>query len=340
MPPFKQTEARGLHLRLLLMGEAMTLKTTWISEAAEAGFNLIYIDGDGNAQPFKRLSSAAKDRVAYLEVMDLLGESCFAWAVTYIKRMEKFVWEEEGRKYVGIPSMASKTNSHFIFDPNKLSWNDILVFDSWTSYVRSLIKRYMKENGIDLDASAVVDGNWSDYNWTGKLADDFLGKMKEFPCHVVVVAHSEVWEKKDKKGNILQTKTKVISTSRNQAEKLPKDFTEILHFTLSGSNVFIEAKRSAEVLAGSRSLPPFRKKYDEFKFKHLMEALAIPSTGAPLEAIKFYGPGELPGLAKPKPTEVPSLKSGNVGAAVISPTPTAEQTLPVKRVFSLAKKAT
>jgi hypothetical protein len=299
MPNLNTKLSEGLKLRIMLLGEAMLRKTWWAGAAAEAGFNVIYIDGDGNPQVLKNLSESARNRISYIDAVDTPNNSAFGFFLISLLSGQKFIWDEGAKQTISaaLGTRALKPeSSYMVFDPSKLTMNDIIVIDSWTALVRSFQRRYAKEQGIVIEESSSMDSDWSDYRWTGAIASKMVENLKLFPCHSIVIAHSERFEKKDDKGKVLSVRHKPISTSRTHADTLTKNFTDIIHFTLTGSNIFLDTKPNAEIVAGSRSVAPMRAEWDKLQFSHFAAACGVQSTGQPCEAVTFYGPGEYPGL--------------------------------------------
>lgn len=316
MPPLKDKLAAGTNLRAMFNGEAMRKKSTFAVQAAEAGFNVIYVDGDGNSQVLNQLSSAAKDRVFYVDAIDTPDNSAMGWFIIRLLSGDDFIWDEQAKLLNNVPTLGDKSHSFIKFEYKKLTKNDFIIIDSWTAFVRSLQRRYCQENNIIIEEKTVMDGDWSDYRWTGAIADKMLENLKLLPCHSVTIAHLDRLEKKDKKGNVLSVKYRPTSTSRAQADKMPKYFTDILSFEMTGSQLWISGKTTDEYTSGSRSIPPFREKYDEFSFQKLIDAMNVKPTGAPCEALTFIAPRE---LAKPITNLPASDKVAPV--AVIEATP-------------------
>lgn len=299
MPPLNQKLEQGFKLRIMLLGEAMLKKTWWAGAAAEAGFNVIYIDGDGNPQVLKNLSDKARERISYIDAVDTPQNSAFGFFVIALLSGAKFTWDEQGKAQVplALGARALKPDrSYMVFDPTLLTLNDIIVIDSWTALVRSFQRRYAKEQNIVIEESSSMDSDWSDYRWTGAIASKMVENLKLFPCHSMVIAHAERVEKKDEKGKVLSTRSKPISTSRNHADTLTKNFTDVIHFTLTGANIYLDTKPNAELVAGSRSVAPMRDTWEKLQFSQFAAACNIKPTGELCEAVKFYGPGEHPML--------------------------------------------
>lgn len=302
MPPLETKLEEGFKLRLMLLGEAMLKKTWWAGAAAEAGYNVIYVDGDGNPQVLKNLSAEARKRIFYIDAVDLPNHSAFGFFIVALLSGREFCWNEKTKLEVnlGLTRGINPEHSHFVFNPTLLTLNDIIVIDSWTALVRSFQRRYAKEQGIVIEESSTMDSDWSDYRWTGAIASKMVENLKLFNSHSIVIAHEERFEKKDEKGKVVSVKHKPISTSRTHAETLTKNFTDILRFSLTGTNIWIDTKANAEAVQGSRSVEPMRARWEELQFSKFAAACGFAPTGAPCEAIKFFAPGEIPTASNSK----------------------------------------
>lgn len=328
MPPANQVKAEGNQLRLMLLGEALLRKTDWIGGIAEYGFNVIYVDGDGNPQRLLSRPANVLERVFIIDATDTPQTQSMGFVCTAIAKGDGFAWDEDAKALLPLNMARSvnKKNNKIIFDPSKLTYNDVIVFDSWTSLVRSLQSRYAKEEGIDISASTIMDGDWKDYRWTGAIASFIAEQLKKLPCHSVVICHTERFEKKDEKGKVLSVKNKAVSTSRTHADTLPRNFTDALFFSMVGSNIYIDTQPNSEITAGSRSLKPTRGEWGNIQFNLFAEANGLKPTFEKCKAIEY-----IPGT-KDEAVSIPEVTAPNPPAGVITQA-TASVSVPQTGIF-------
>lgn len=301
MPLFNDLKQDGMPLRILAYGVAKTKKTWWAGTAAEYGLNVLHIDGDDGYHILSNLSPAAKERIFVCDVMDSFRGANMCYFMTLLLKGQPFGWDEVNKAFVlldkGGNPMAPAANARIIlFDPSKLSINDLLVIDSWTAFVESLNKRFYIEHKIDITAKSDAESNWDGYRWSGAMADWALQQIKALPCSVLIIAHTQVYEKKKNEvdGNGVQkqvtewTRTQVKSTSGNHALRLAKYFSDILYFRLVGKQFYIDTKADEERDGGSRLVKPDLYTWDRLPFAAFATAAKIKPASAPLEAAKYY----------------------------------------------------
>lgn len=298
MPQFDQTKTTGLPIRGLIYGAAKRKKTWWAANAAVFGFNVIFIEGDDGTSIISQVSAEARQRVYIVDGRDEADDPKYSYLCTKIFKGSDFLWDEQEKLDQLIRKTADKSHTFVEFRKDKLTLNDILVFDSWTAFVRSLIRRYMVDNSIDISTKTKLDKKWHEthYNWTGAMADWALEQLKTFPCNVLVIAHEQSYEKRDKDDDtkIVLSKMQPISTSNNQAMRLSKYFSDILYFEAVGDAVWIDPRMSADRDGGCRNVLPKKDRWENIQFDKLAAGAGIVSTGAALEGFRFYGAGELP----------------------------------------------
>jgi hypothetical protein len=156
--------------RILIYGAAKTKKTWWTGTAAEAGFNVLMLDGEGGIGILKNLSEAARKRVTVLDIQDSATQAKMAIFMSRFCKMKKFWWNEEKKLPIGRP-----TEGYSVIDLSVLTPNDVVVLDSYTALVWSLAYRYATENSIDLSDAAKQE--WEGYGWSGNLSTWMLHQL-------------------------------------------------------------------------------------------------------------------------------------------------------------------
>lgn len=293
-------------LRIMLYGPSQTKKTMWAGRAAEAGFNVLYLDCDGNPQTLGLMSPEAQARVDYFNIMDGFDRPVAAWFVTRLLKGKPFDWDYVGRDFV-FP--AAKCDTRVTVDLSKLDRNWVLVLDSYTAFVWSLMVQFNIENQLDMSKVEKPDDSWGGYRWCGALATWAIKQMKALPCHVIVIGHQDVYEKRAtvmEQGKKVQkvewTRLQMKSTSGPHAMQVAKEFTDVFYFYLHNQSVKINTGPADDRDGGSRRDPGRIYNWDEFQFAHLCQLNNIPLPN---------GVAAVP-LSPPKPTS--TTAPGTLGA--------------------------
>lgn len=291
--------------RELLYGPSQTKKTFWAGMAAEAGFNVLLLNGDGNFQILKNLTPAAQKRVRVVQAFDKLGSPQFATLCSNLFKADKPVlWDDTQNCIVYHARNVVAENYHYWIDFRKMTPNDVIVLDSWTAFVASTAWDMSNSQGVDLSDGSKME--WDLYGPTGRLATWLLQKIGGLPCHLIVIGHDTMWERRKggkgaDKNDILETRRQLISTSGNQAKVLPKYFTDTLYFSVVGTGMhFIDGQTVSDREGGSRTIPE-KRKWEEFQFIDLIKksSCILPTPDAPMPGCVLYAPGEIPDEFKP-----------------------------------------
>jgi len=272
MPPASQISATR-PARILIYGKGKTKKTWWTCDAVRAGYNVILLDGDDGSHIVRQmgLSQPELERLEVLDVVNAPGNPAFARFMAMLSRTETpFTWQvEEKRRYIGAPKPGM---SYVDIDVRKLPSDAVLVFDSWTALAASTSLQYALENKIDLADAEKTD--WDGFGFSGRFLDHILNFIHTIPCHVVVIAHATVYEKraKDQKTILSQTIQPISSTGPHGA-KLIKHFSDVLYFQqLSGTAFYIDSQGSSDREGGSRLVAPKNYKFDELTLASILQA--------------------------------------------------------------------
>lgn len=268
-------------LRVLAYGNAKTKKTWWAGKAAEAGYNVLLLDGDDGWHILKQIKPEAQKRIQVVNMTDNRGKPIFAAAMARLLKDGSLIWNEETKQSAKLNPNANCININL----DSFDSNSVVVMDSWTAYTVSLMLQYAKENMIDLSVAEEGDDKWGYYRWAGALATWNLVQLTALSCHVIVVAHTDVYEKRSKDGKRVEwSKRQVKSTSGPHAMQLPAKFSDILYFYQKGTATKISTKGSEEADGGSRLVAPGEYNWEDLQFKALIKAagLALPKADNPL----------------------------------------------------------
>lgn len=262
---------------ILLYGAPKTRKTTWALNAAELGFNVIYADTDFSYHVAKQLSPEARKRIYRLDMRPPEGKFENSGALTLIKAVEQspIYFNETERKY-GRASALNPDHDYALLDFAKFTVRDVLIIDSWTALCNQLALAQKPTN----DPTAIAKLEWDDYAKIRLILDNFLMNLTKLSCHVIVVGHSETYAKRrpdaDPKAKpneaVEQIRMQPVSITRAHGEGLAGQFADALYFDLPNSitGTMISTKGTNDFDAGSRTLPPMSKKFDDLQFGALL----------------------------------------------------------------------
>lgn len=265
-------------LRLLFYGPSKTKKTWLAGTAAEAGFNVLFFEGDGNFSILRNISPEAQKRIYVVQARDRLNKAVFAELMAVFLERKTLIWDEKER--IARLKITEELRSQSIFiDKDKLDRNWVLVIDSYTALCWSIAVQYCLENSIALSDAKKTD--WDGYAWSGRLATWMIQQLKNiFDCHVIVIGHSDVYEKRKTVGDkqvIDWSRTLPKSTSGPHALTLAKNFTDVFLFSIVGSSFYVDSRAFADRDGGTINIPPARYSWDDLQFKDIIRLAGIKS---------------------------------------------------------------
>jgi len=282
MPTFDEMAAEeGLLARTLAFGPSKSRKTWWAATAAEAGFNVLLLNGDDGVHIIKQVSKEARSRIQVVNARDKFGFPYFCPLIGTLLKGESVIWDDTQDKIVHSKRSMAPGNRHYILDVKKLTANDVLVLDSWTALKTSVELQFAKENKLDLSDASKLE--WDGYGYASRFLDWVLNQLKGLPCHVVVIGHSELHEKKKSveiNGKVQQitewTRMQPISSSRAHANHLAKHFSDVLFFTIYGDGAFyIDTRASGDRDGGSRVIAPKKYKWEDLSFGKYINLMGV-----------------------------------------------------------------
>jgi len=308
MPPLdKELEEHNPEpMRVLAYGVAKTKKTWWAGKAAESGFNVILIDSDNGAHILHNIAPEARERITHIKTVGHTDDSSIPAAfLTQLLTGKPFLWDEGTRRVAPTVEMHNEAHSHYFIDISKLTMNEVLVIDSWTKVAGSLIYRWFVENKIEFTSILrAIESNQRThrgmFGWTRQMATWMTNQLLTLPCHVIVIAHQTVYEKRkvDEQGRevVEWARTQPISTSGPHAMQMGVDFSEILYF--SRAMQFFKIDTAGETLreGGCRFTPPKSYSWEELQFVDICKIAnsPLPNTIPPeyQTAFRWFAAGE------------------------------------------------
>jgi len=326
MPMASDYSNHGRMVRALIYGPDKTKKTWWACRAAEAGYNVILIDGDDGSSITKQLPPAAQERILVVDVVNTQKRAVFArFMASFCRPGNAFLWDEQEKVSISEKTKLNPDHSYVRFEPSKFTSNDVVVIDSWTALAASSQIEWANDQNVDLTAVEKEGDQFSLLNFQARILDYVLNQIHTMPCHVIVVGHETVYEKfkTDSNGKrvIVSSDTIPISSTGPQGKKLGKHFNDVLRFyKLNDTAYRIDSAGGANIAGGSRLLPPKQYKWEEVTPQLLFEAVgakADPHSKFDSAGAVWIKPGET--IA-----QIPVNQTGITPAAPSSPGTTSQ----------------
>ena len=348
MPSFDEAPMDLSPTHLLLLGDTKAGKTDYVMKAAEAGINVLWIDGDVAATTLQKLTPAAKKRVFYLPVHDYVNErgqyvSAFAEFIVAFTTQGRFLWNDTLCKPFDRKTYESGEGGHVVWEiiPSRMDSTSLCAIDSWTRLVSSLVNWKAEDLGVDLLEIEKLERDL--YTGTGHKATQFLKLITGLKCHVAVIGHPREYIKKSapkgSRGQVPEKDMKIdwiqmvpVSTSNPHALTMGASFSDIGWIDVSATgNRTIDFKPSdSRVIGGNNNI---KEPVDDFPMSKLLEKNMggkINPAGAPTDGwLTRYEAGAYEpagGLAKPaivlgaKPA-APTIQTSATAPQLIAPKP-------------------
>lgn len=293
-------------IKMLLIGENKTGKTRYALDAAEAGFNVLYFNGDVALPTLLEGSDAAKSRLYHMDVSDYIDESGayvyrFADVMKDFTTTGRFAWNETlgevftSRKYESSHRVA-------IIRPVRMDENTLFVFDSWTAYCQSIKQWKAELIGVDLGEEEKHSRDM--YAGVGNKATQTLVMIQKMRCHCLVIAHPDEYTKLRKQAGIManqvsESNSKIEwvkdipkSTSKPHAMQLGKHFTDVAWMEMKGKNHRIDFTPSDTRIAGGHIKGSHDPKQASFAEVVKAGGGRMPAEASMDDWLTLYGPGE------------------------------------------------
>jgi hypothetical protein len=192
VPRLSDADAPEVKLRILLLGDTKTGKTHWAGQAAEAGFNVLYLGGDVELPTLVKLSPAAKERLYYMPIhSDMI--QIVADVVT-----GRYLWNDaKAKKFSALKDGTDESGAAldpiWELKPTLLDRKWVMVIDSWSTLSYSAMLAKAGEMGVDLADIEKVER--SIYSGVGNRLTAILNTLEKAGCHIIVIGHGRQMEK-------------------------------------------------------------------------------------------------------------------------------------------------
>lgn len=271
MPRASEPSNSAQLVKALIIGDGKCGKTHWAAEAAGAGFNVLYFDGDVAAQTINKLPMALRERIFILNVRDKIGAGGLDHSmVDFYKEFTtcrgSFLWNDtQSRLFSRMQDGDSTTDEIWEIRPGNLDENWVVVDDSWTALVQSTMQWAAEELGITLSEISESDRKQMRtlYQIAGEKLTIHLAMIRSSPFHRITISHPNEFVKTEKPTNVTISKakegdlkilwTKMVpkSVTNNHAMTMAKFFTDIAWLEVDAMGRFkIDYRASGERISG------------------------------------------------------------------------------------------
>ena len=263
------------YLRVFLYGHAKTKKTWWCGRAAEAGFNTLFIDTDRGSTILKNLTDKALARTHIIPCADRGSDPvAYQFLSEFARTFDVYYHEKRGA------TSRRPMGDAIHYDFRAPGEETVIVLDSWTATVRSLIQEFSNRNKVDpADAGRV---EWDGYRWAGMMATWLIEQLKSLPCHLIIIGHQTTYEKWQGKGQnrkMIFSREQPQSTSNPHGQTLAAHFDEVYRFFMQGTMIKIDTGGHSTMDGGSRLIPPGVYNWEELSLPALLKKHGIPLPG-------------------------------------------------------------
>lgn len=291
---YKAGIANAKHV--LLIGQTKVGKSRWVAEIARAGFEVLYLDRDngiGTLLAALKDDPAAMKRIHYFTPTDM--PTFFESLVTL------GIYRYNITKQASFSSATASDDDKIVeFRGAMFPKNLVVSIDGWTTLTQKLITNQATKRKVDLDE---VDRYSREiYGGVGFRATAIAAIIQHAPFHVVVQAHPEMYELKEKpvgKVGAIDEKDMIIkdvfeipmSVSKPHGYLMGKHFNEIGWMTVDAFGKRILDFEVKPKRIGGGTIPT----KGEVDKTHSFAKLFFPSGVPPIEpnlGIKYMTAGE------------------------------------------------
>lgn len=295
MPRMNNPPPDSALIKLLLIGDGKIGKTHYAGMAAQAGLNLLYLDGDVGAATIGTLPAKAREHIYLLSMLDRIDSGRrshdFIDSMVAFTTNAKIVWNDSKGRLAGIRDKGDGSELWEI-SPGKLDHNDVVVIDSWTSLTESIMLKCALANGVDLTTATTAD--MRPVYQSGQLqATAMLQVIRAMPCHVIVIGHPDEYSHmikpegrtvgavNEKDLKIAWTKRIAKGTSKPAGLVMPKYFTDVAWAEMNpaGTERRLNFKVRNDAVGGGH-FNDAKPADGEYSFAKLIEAIGgvLPKT--------------------------------------------------------------
>lgn len=188
--------------KLLLLGDAKAGKTEYALRAAEAGFNVLLMDGDVAVQTISAVDPKARHRIFVMDVADRLVDGIeprMIQTVADFFASSRFLWNDTRQKEYSPsrdehdPESGAAIDEIWEFRPALLNHHWVVVLDSWTTLAYSGTLAKAQDMGVSVADVEKFDMNL--YAGVNNRLTNMLAVIQKAKCHFIVIGHPAQYEK-------------------------------------------------------------------------------------------------------------------------------------------------
>jgi hypothetical protein len=258
----------------LIYGPPKTKKTWFAGTAAEAGYNTIILDCDGNAEVLRNISAEGKKNIRVLDIADTTDKVvAIGFFAALFETGREFIWDATEKRVHPRVNKPDPTHWYCVIDTKKFTTNDVLVLDSWTALTRSIIAKHAEMNNLTLDSSDKLERD--DWGFMNRLASKALLYWESLSSVVntIMIGHEVTSTVKDPKdpNKILDIHTQPVSVTSNHGQQVARAFSACLYTYVSGSTLKISTAKREGRDGGATVIPPAEHRWEDLPYKKVME---------------------------------------------------------------------
>lgn len=227
--------------RVLIFGAPKSGKSQLAGDLAEF-YNLTWIDMENGHEVLFKLPKEWQQRVELISIPDTRD---FPIAIeTCLKLVRKPVDICDAHGKVDCMLCKKQDAPYVHLDLNKLTSDDVVVFDSLTQLSNSAIAHITKKEADDYKL------DYDDWGNLGKLLDIFLSALQQAHYNVIVISHEIEAETEGKKKTLVP-----VGGTRNFSRNVAKYFDHVVYAERKNKkHVFASSTEYAtNILTGSRT---------------------------------------------------------------------------------------
>lgn len=280
-------------VKLLLIGDGKSGKTHYAGMAAAEGFNVLYLDGDVGSATLTQLPIEVQRNIYLLSIGDTnrqgMRDTRFADTIREFTNLVTFRWNDTHGK---VATRNDSDGEVWAIKPGMMDHNTILILDSWTGYIESLMLKCAREISVDIQTANTVQMR-PVYQMAGLRATALLQMIRAAQCHVICLAHTDEYQHKvppegkkvsevrEQDLEIAYVKLIPKSTSRPHGLQLPKYFTDVAWMELSpsGKERRLDFQPKPDRVGGGHFTGI--KSAEEYSFANLVKQLGGKVPGKP-----------------------------------------------------------
>lgn len=169
--------------KLVLYGAPVVGKTTCAVSLAEAGWNIVYIDIDGNPEPLIDLSEGAKSRVTYIPLRNNSSNPTRHKALINLSDTGKITWCAEHGLYECPQCSAS---DQYEWNARETDWsNTIVIADSYTGVHASCTAAAYAAHGLKDEAKLEI----ANFGTVSRLNTRSIDWILNSNANCVIITH-------------------------------------------------------------------------------------------------------------------------------------------------------